>query len=52
MLSVRGSCCVSALTAETALKKARAPEVVLKETERMQAVKEPGIATTMITQPM
>ena len=40
--------CDPALTAETALKKARASEVVLKETEGMQAVKEPGNSTTMI----
>ena len=37
--------CDTALTAETALKKARASEVVLKETEGMQAVKELGNVT-------
>ena len=39
--------CDAALIAETALK-ARASEVVLKDTEGIQAVKEPGNATTMI----
>ena len=34
--------CDTALTAETALKKARASEVVLKENEEMQAVKGTG----------
>ena len=32
--------CYAALTAETALKKVRASELILKETEGMQAVKE------------
>ena len=40
--------CDAALTAETALKKARASEVVLKETEEMQAVKETGESATII----
>ena len=40
--------CDPALTAETALKKARASKVVLKETEGMQAIKEPGNSTAMI----
>ena len=40
--------CDATLTAETALKKARVSEVVLKEMEELQAVKEPGNATTMI----
>ena len=34
--------CNAALAAETALKKARASEVVLKETEEMQSIKETG----------
>ena len=38
--------CDAMLTAETALKKVRVLEVALKETEGMQAVKEPGNATT------
>ena len=40
--------CDAALAAETALKEARASEVVLKETEEMQAVKETRDSATVI----
>ena len=42
------NCCDVTLTAEAAMKKTRALEVVFKETEGMQAVKEPGNSPTMI----